>query len=113
MCKTIFESNLRCLRRSFAKAGLKFRQLRSNATFSFLFALASRLNKENDMNWDQIAGNWKQFEGKVQQQSGKLTNDDLQQVRGDQKMLAGKIQERYGLSKEEAERQVRDWSGGL
>jgi hypothetical protein len=45
MCKTIFESNLRCLRRSFAKAGLKFRQLRSNATFSFLFALASRLNK--------------------------------------------------------------------
>ena len=34
------------------------------------------------MNWDQIKGNWKQFEGKVQQQWGKLTNDDLAQVKG-------------------------------
>ncbi len=38
------------------------------------------------MNWDQVAGNWKQFEGKVQSQWGKLTNDDLQQVKGDQKI---------------------------
>ena len=29
------------------------------------------------MNWDRIEGNWKQFSGKVQQQWGKLTNDDL------------------------------------
>lgn len=32
MCKTIFESNLRCLRRSFAKAGLKFRSSRDIET---------------------------------------------------------------------------------
>ncbi|MGB7917857.1 MAG: CsbD family protein, partial [Rhodomicrobium sp.] len=48
------------------------------------------------MNWDQIAGDWKQFEGRAQKQWGKLTNDDLQQAKGDQKILAGKIQERYG-----------------
>jgi hypothetical protein len=24
------------------------------------------------MNWDQISGNWKQFEGKVQEKWGKL-----------------------------------------
>ena len=29
------------------------------------------------MNWDQIEGNWKQLTGRVQQQWGKLTNDDL------------------------------------
>ena len=29
------------------------------------------------MNWDQIKGNWKQWQGKAQQQWGKLTNDDL------------------------------------
>lgn len=65
------------------------------------------------MNWDQIVGNWKQFEGKVQSQWGKLTNDDLQQVKGDQKLLAGKIQERYGVTKEEAEKQVNEWHSHL
>ena len=65
------------------------------------------------MNWDQISGDWKQFQGRVQQNWGKLTNDDLQQVRGDQKRLAGKIQERYGITKEEAERQLNDWHRAL
>ena len=65
------------------------------------------------MNWDEIVGNWKQFEGKVQQQWGKLTRDDLQQAKGDQKILAGKIQERYGVTKEEAERQVHEWRSKL
>ena len=36
------------------------------------------------MNWDQIEGKWKQ--------------------------LIGKVQEKYGLAKEEAEREVDDWS---
>ena len=65
------------------------------------------------MNWDQILGSWKQFEGRVQQKWGKLTHDDLQQVKGDQKLLAGKIQERYGITKEEAERQLSDWHRAL
>ena len=29
------------------------------------------------MNWDRIEGNWKQMSGKVRQQWGKLTDDDL------------------------------------
>ena len=29
------------------------------------------------MNWDQIAGQWKQFKGKVKEQWGNLTDDDL------------------------------------
>ena len=37
------------------------------------------------LSWDQIAGDWKQFEGRVQKQWGKLTSDDLQQAKGDRK----------------------------
>jgi uncharacterized protein YjbJ (UPF0337 family) len=65
------------------------------------------------MNWDQVAGNWKQFEGKIQQQWGKLTNDDIATVKGDQKLLAGKLQERYGYSKEVAEDHIKKWYEGL
>jgi uncharacterized protein YjbJ (UPF0337 family) len=62
------------------------------------------------MNWDTIAGNWKQFQGKVRQQWGKLTDDDLELVQGKRDELAGRIQERYGIAKDEAERQIDDWS---
>jgi uncharacterized protein YjbJ (UPF0337 family) len=61
------------------------------------------------MNWDRIEGNWKQFKGKVQQQWGDLTEDDLDRIEGRREELAGRIQERYGKSREEAEREVDDW----
>ena len=51
------------------------------------------------MNWDRIEGNWKQFKGKVQQQWGSLTDDDLDKVEGKQQELAGRIQERYGKTR--------------
>lgn len=63
------------------------------------------------MNWDEIAGKWKQSTGKVKSQWGKLTDDDLQVVEGNRDQLAGKIQERYGVGKEEAQRQIDDWLG--
>ena len=34
------------------------------------------------MNWDRVQGNWKQFTGKVKEQWGKLTDDDLTQING-------------------------------
>jgi uncharacterized protein YjbJ (UPF0337 family) len=61
------------------------------------------------MNWDQIAGNWKQFKGKIRQQWGKLTDDDLAQIEGKETELAGRLQERYGISKEQAEREIKNW----
>jgi uncharacterized protein YjbJ (UPF0337 family) len=61
------------------------------------------------MNWDRIEGNWKQFRVRVQQQWGKLTNDDLDTVEGRRTELVGKIQERYGIAKDEAEKQVDSW----
>lgn len=63
------------------------------------------------MNWDQVAGNWKQFQGTVKAKWGKLTDDDLTYINGKRDQLVGRIQERYGIAKDDAERQIRDWEG--
>ena len=65
------------------------------------------------MNWDQLQGKWKQSKGKVREKWGKLTDDDLDVIAGKRDQLVGRIQERYGIAKEEAEKQVDQWSGGL
>ena len=65
------------------------------------------------MNWDRIEGNWKQFSGKVRQQWGKLTDDDLDRIGGHREELAGRIQEVYGISKDEAEQQIERFSTTL
>jgi uncharacterized protein YjbJ (UPF0337 family) len=62
------------------------------------------------MNWDQVQGKWKQVKGSVKQQWGKLTDDDLEVIDGQKDKLVGRLQERYGITKEEAARQVQDWS---
>ncbi len=59
------------------------------------------------MNWDQVAGNWKQLKGTVQEKWGKLTDDDLDVVAGKRDQLIGKVQERYGITKEEAEKEFK------
>ncbi|HTO82895.1 MAG TPA: CsbD family protein [Methylomirabilota bacterium] len=61
------------------------------------------------MNQDQMAGKWKQVKGKLKEQWGKLTDDDLTTVEGNSEQLIGKVQERYGIAREEAERQVREF----
>ena len=45
-----------------------------------------------------------QMKGRVKEQWGKLTDDELDQIEGKRDQLIGKIQKQYGLSKEEAER---------
>jgi uncharacterized protein YjbJ (UPF0337 family) len=65
------------------------------------------------MNWDQVTGNWKQFKGKVKEQWGKLTDDELTVVAGRRDQLAGLLQERYGYTKERAEQEIRDFSDQL
>ena len=61
------------------------------------------------MNWDRIEGNWKQFTGRVKEQWGKLTDDDIDVIGGKRDQLVGKIQESYGIGKDEAEKQVDTW----
>lgn len=64
------------------------------------------------MNWDQVAGDWKQFQGKVKTQWGKLTDDQLMTIAGKRQTLAGKIQEAYGVSTDEAEKQIKQFEDG-
>lgn len=61
------------------------------------------------MNSDQAAGNWKQVKGKLKEQWGKLTDDEIDQLEGRGEQLAGKLQEKYGVTREEAERQAREF----
>ena len=61
------------------------------------------------MNWDRVEGNWKQFKGKVKEQWGRLTDDDLDRIEGRQEELAGVLQKRYGKSKEEADEMIDNW----
>ncbi|WP_298924582.1 CsbD family protein [uncultured Ramlibacter sp.] len=63
------------------------------------------------MNQDRIEGNWKQVKGKVKEQWGKLTDDDLDVIAGKRDQLLGRIQERHGIAKDEAEKQVKTWEG--
>jgi len=61
------------------------------------------------MNWDRFEGNWKNLSGKLKEQWGKLTDDDINVVAGRRDQLAGKLQERYGIVKEDAEKQLAEW----
>ncbi|MWB77738.1 CsbD family protein [Pseudooceanicola sp. 216_PA32_1] len=65
------------------------------------------------MNWDRIEGNWKQMKGEALKQWGKLTNDDVDVAAGGREKLVGRIQERYGIAREEAERQVDEFTSRM
>ncbi len=65
------------------------------------------------MNEDKLKGQWKQLTGKVKAKWGKLTEDDLTVAHGNSEYLAGKLQERYGIARDEAQRQVKDFSSRL
>ena len=61
------------------------------------------------MNWDVIAGDWKQIKAHIKSKWAKLTDDDLQALEAKKDAIVGKIQERYGVKRDEAERQVDEW----
>lgn len=54
---------------------------------------------------EKIAGNWKILKGKVQQQYGQLTDDDLAYEKGKEDELIGRIQKTSGKTKE----QIIEW----
>jgi uncharacterized protein YjbJ (UPF0337 family) len=61
------------------------------------------------MNEDILKGKWKQLQGEVQMNWGKLTHDDIEQIKGSVQLLEGKIQEKYGKSQDEAKKQIGDF----
>jgi uncharacterized protein YjbJ (UPF0337 family) len=61
------------------------------------------------MNQDRIQGRWKLLKGKLKEQWGKLTEDDLDVIAGRRDQLLGRIQQRHGLAKDDTDRQARAW----
>jgi uncharacterized protein YjbJ (UPF0337 family) len=54
---------------------------------------------------EKIAGNWNIIKGKIKQQYGDMTDDDLTYVEGKEDELLGRIQKASGKTKEE----VKEW----
>jgi uncharacterized protein YjbJ (UPF0337 family) len=62
------------------------------------------------MNAEQIKGQWLQIKGEIRKQWGKLTDDELDQIAGEKDVLVGMLQKKYGITKEEAEKQVKNFT---
>ena len=61
---------------------------------------------------DELGSYRRQLEavhGKVKEQWGKLTDDELTQINGDREQLEDRIQARYGYAKDQARQEVDDW----
>ena len=50
-----------------------------------------------------LEGQWRQLRGKIQEEWGDLTDDDLDRANGKYDQLVGSLQQRYGYSKADAE----------
>lgn len=58
------------------------------------------------MSNDIIKGNWKVLKGRIRQQWGKFTDDDLAQMQGTYEELEGRLQKLYGYKKEQAKKEI-------
>ena len=60
------------------------------------------------MNKDILMGKWKQLRGKVKEQWGELTDDQLDKAEGRFDRVSGLLQEKYGYAKDEADRMLNE-----
>jgi uncharacterized protein YjbJ (UPF0337 family) len=58
------------------------------------------------MNKLQIKGSWNEIKGKLKQQYGNLTDDDLVFAEGKEDELLGRVQKRLGKSKDEVRQMI-------
>jgi len=58
---------------------------------------------------DELKGKWAQQVGAAKVAWGRLTEDELLKLEGHEQKLAGLVQERYAITRDEAEKQVRNF----
>lgn len=58
---------------------------------------------------DIVKGKWKEIKGKLKQQWGRFTDDDITRMQGSYNELLGHLQKKYGYQKEEARRELNDF----
>lgn len=61
------------------------------------------------MNKDIVKGHWKEIKGKVKQQWGKLTDDDVSRMQGTYDELEGVLQKKYGYQKDKIEKEIESF----
>ena len=60
-----------------------------------------------------LKSQWNQLKGKIREQWGRLTEDDVATIKGDVEQLVGQIQEKYSTDREKAKKEVNDWLSSL
>ncbi len=63
------------------------------------------------MNEDVLKGKWNELKGRVKENWGKLTDDDLTAVEGKKEKLLGILQQKYGYAKDKAEQEYNSFIG--
>jgi uncharacterized protein YjbJ (UPF0337 family) len=61
------------------------------------------------VNEHTMKGDWKILRGRIRERWGKLTDDELDVIEGRRDQLAGLLQKQYGETKEDVERQIREF----
>ena len=56
-----------------------------------------------------LKGSWNELKGKLKQEYGELTDDDLAYVEGKEDELIGRIQKRLGKKREEIASEIKEW----
>jgi len=59
------------------------------------------------MNNLNLKGNWHEIKGKLKQEYGELTDDDLAYVEGKEDELFGRLQKKLGKKKEEIASEIK------
>ncbi len=65
------------------------------------------------MNWDQAAGNWKYWTGRIKEKWGKLSDDELTEVAGHREKMTGLLQSKYGYAKEQIENDLDSFAATI
>lgn len=56
-----------------------------------------------------LQGKWNQIKGKIKQQWGEFTDDDIDRIRGNRAEMIGVLQEKYGKTQAEAEQELDEF----
>jgi uncharacterized protein YjbJ (UPF0337 family) len=65
------------------------------------------------MDWERISGNWPHWRNRIQERWGRLTSQQLDGVCGLRERLVARLEDAYELSRQDAERQLRNWERNL
>lgn len=65
------------------------------------------------MNKEQVQGKFDQLFGKLKEEWGKMTDNDLRLYEGKQDQFFGKLKENYGVAKEEAQKRISELEAEL